>query len=118
MFLDMERDETTLNVARNIRAIMQAKKLSALALAKQANINPTGVYDILSGKSRSPKIETLGKIASALETPISRLFEDDAKAHHKEEITELFFLLSIEDRDRLMVIARALLAAQKSHDVT
>lgn len=103
----MERDEITMTVARNIEAIMERKRLSAPEVARRAGINPTGVYDILSGKSRSPKIETLGKIAKALDVPVALLFEEADEAEIRREIVSLFARLPEPERMRLIVTARA-----------
>lgn len=94
-------------VARNIQAIMGRKKLSAPEVARRAGINATGVYDILSGKSRSPKIETLGKIAGALEVPVALLFEDQSDTDLRQEIISVFARLPEEERQRLLLTARA-----------
>jgi transcriptional regulator with XRE-family HTH domain len=103
----MERDQITMTVARNIEAIMERKRLSAPEVARRAGINPTGVYDILSGKSRSPKIETLGKIAKALDVPVALLFEEVGEAEIRREIVSLFARLPEPERMRLIVTARA-----------
>lgn len=96
-----------MTVARNIEAIMARKRLTAPEVARRANINATGVYDILSGKSRSPKIETLGKIAKGLDVPIALLFEESGEAEIRREIVSLFARLSDPERKRLIVTARA-----------
>lgn len=103
----MERDEITMTVARNIEAIMERKRLSAPEVARRAGINATGVYDILSGKSRSPKIETLGKIAKALDIPIAVLFENAEESEIRREIVSLFARLPESERTMLIVTARA-----------
>ena len=69
----MERDEAVLLVARNLEAAMTRKGMNAAEVARRAGINPTGVYDILSGKSRSPRLDTLNKIAQGLGMPLNAL---------------------------------------------
>lgn len=102
----MERNVITMVVARNLKALIEARQTNASDLARRAGLNPTGVYDILSGKSRSPKIETLGKIAGALAVPISLLFEEASDADLRSEIVSVFSRLSPRERDRLLVVAR------------
>ena len=63
-------------VAANIEAAMARRGINPAELARRAGTNSTGVYDILSGKSRSPRLDTIAKIASALSVPISALFEE------------------------------------------
>lgn len=96
-----------MTVARNIEAIMERKRLNPAELARRAGLNPTGVYDILSGKSRSPKIETLGKIAKGLDVPMALLFEKSDEAEVRREIVTLFARLPESERVRLIVTARA-----------
>lgn len=43
------------------------------ALAKKAGLNHTAVRDILSGKSKSPRADTLDKLAAALGTSTAKL---------------------------------------------
>lgn len=102
-----------MTVARNLAAVMEARQTNAAELARRAGINPTGVYDILSGKSRSPKIETLGKIAGALGVPIATLFEEAGEAELRSEISALFAQLPPEEQNRLLLTARAWLGHAK-----
>lgn len=86
---------------------MDRKRLNAAEVARRAGLNSTGVYDILSGKSRSPKIETLGKIAKALDVPMALLFEKADEGEIRREIVSLFARLPENERARLIVTARA-----------
>ncbi len=58
-----------------LKAAMSAKGKNAAALAREAELNPTAVYDILKGKIKNPRIDTLDKISKALETPLSELLD-------------------------------------------
>lgn len=86
---------------------MKRKELSAPEVARRAKINATGVYDILSGKSRSPKIETLGKIAGALEVPVALLFEEQSDIELRNEIISVLAKLPAPEQHRLLLTARA-----------
>lgn len=112
--LGMERDAVTVIVAKNIEALMVERRTNAADLARKARVNPTGVYDILSGKSRSPRIETLAKIASALGVPVALLFEDRADSALRAEIETLFSQLPPEEQQRLVLTARAWLGGPES----
>lgn len=106
--LFMERDEITMIVANNIKTRMLSKGLDAAKLARLSNLNPTGIYDILSGKSRSPKIETIAKIAKGLGVPLSAMFDELDEDDLKTEILYVFeSLQSDADRERLVQTARA-----------
>lgn len=93
-------------VARNIEALMEQKGLDAAKLARLAGLNPTGIYDILSGKSRSPKIETIGKIARGLGVPVSYIFNEQP-ANVGDDLMLIFDQLSSDKRELLMQAARA-----------
>ena len=60
-------------VARNIQGVMDERGLKAEGLAEKAGLNRTAIYDILSGKSASPRLQTLEKIASAAGVDLYRL---------------------------------------------
>jgi transcriptional regulator with XRE-family HTH domain len=104
----MERDTVVMLVARNIEAAMERKGTNPSEVARKAGINPTGVYDILSGKSRSPRLDTLHKIAKkGLEMPLSVLFEEPGVQDLDRDIVEAMENLSLADRRRFLVLARA-----------
>lgn len=53
----MERDAIAMLVAKNLEAAMDRKGTNPAEVARRAGLNPTGVYDILSGKSRHPRLD-------------------------------------------------------------
>jgi ribonucleoside-diphosphate reductase alpha chain len=63
-----------------LKALMAEKGMNPKTLAEAAGLNPTGVYDILSKKSASPKVSTLTKLARALEVPAARLLPQQDKS--------------------------------------
>lgn len=107
----MERDEITMLVASNIEGIMAQKGLTAAKVAARAKLNPTGVYDILSGKSRSPRLDTIAKIAKALDVPVSRLFEEPREGAMREQLVSAFSRLPTDEQRRLVLTAQAWLGA-------
>lgn len=107
-FLDMERNEVVMLVASNLEHAMRMQGTNPAELARNAGINPTGVYDILSGKSKSPRLDTICKIAEALHIPITRLFEEKGDDELREAITDVLLSLPHDERERLLVMARAL----------
>lgn len=96
-----------MRLARNIGIIMQARGLDAAKLARLADLNPTGVYDILSGKSRSPKLETVGRIARALGVSVSILIEDEPRVSLQNDLIAAYEQLPDEQRALLLQTARA-----------
>ena len=103
----MERDTLVKTVATNIETIMRAREMNASSLAAAAAVNPTGVYDILKGKSRSPRLDTIHKLAKALRVPVAYLFEDRSDSDVRDQIIEIFVQLPPADRQRLLQTARA-----------
>lgn len=110
----MERDETTMVVARNIEALMKERGTDAAKLARAAKLGPTGIYDILKGKSRSPSIKTIGKIAAALGVPTMALFEENLVPDLRLDLIRAFESLGATERELLLQTARAWIENRKS----
>jgi DNA-binding Xre family transcriptional regulator len=60
-------------IVPNLRRLMAARGITARPLAKKAGLNETAVYDIMSGKVRSPRHDTLAKLAKALSVSVSEI---------------------------------------------
>lgn len=104
----MERNKLVLLVARNLADAIERKGTNAAEVARKAGLNPTGVYDILSGKSRSPRLDTLQKIAvSGLGIPVSALLSDASDEALTDELVQEVALLTPEDRRKILLMARA-----------
>jgi len=61
------------NIAKNIRRLRQAKKLSQDRLSKLADLSLNSIVNIESGNNPNPTIETLEKIAKALGVSVGEL---------------------------------------------
>lgn len=103
----MERDELTMLLAHNIQAVMEMRGTNPSQIAKLAKLNPTGVYDILSGKSMSPKLDTVRKIANALNVSVQYLLQDRSEAELADELLSIIDQLPSAERQRLLLTARA-----------
>lgn len=62
-FLTMDESET---FRQNLRAVLERTGLKKATVARMAGVNARGVTDILEGRSESPKLSTVFKIAQAL----------------------------------------------------
>lgn len=103
----MSEEHINMLVSKNIEALMSAKNTNALQLANKAGINKSAVYDIIAGRSRSPKIETIQKIAIALNVPISMIFSENMDQSVRQEIVYLFDALPENEQIRLIQTAKA-----------
>ena len=111
----MERDALTMLVARNIEAIMARKGLNAAEVARRLGSNPTIIYDILSGKSRNPRLDTLHKIAvKGLSVPVSALLYEPTDTELERELVDAFASMPPADRRRLLGMIQAFAAQSAS----
>lgn len=108
----MIRDDVTEILVRNLKRLMAAQGMNPHTLAAAARVNQTAVYDIVSGKSRSPKIETVAKLAAALGTTVSTLIEEPGASDLRSDLEAIVQRLAHEEQERLLTIAQALLDAQ------
>lgn len=103
----MTRDELSMMIAANLQDAMDRRGLNAAEVARRAEINTSGVYDILTGRSRSPRLDTIHKIAKALKVPVASLFEEKRISELRAAIIEAVEALPEEDRTRILDAARA-----------
>lgn len=108
----------------NLEAIIEARKgkpnqTSAKRLAIDAGLGETAVRDILQGKSLSPRLETVNKIAHALKVPVYRLMPSmidqsyDELVEKEEELQLLREVSDIEYQDIHDLRQKALNRAKK-----
>jgi transcriptional regulator with XRE-family HTH domain len=105
--LGMDREELSMMIAANIESAMQRKGMNPAEVARRAKINPSGVYDILSGRSRSPRLDTIHKIAQALVVPVASLFEEKRTSELRSAIIDAIEALPEGERQRILKTARA-----------
>ena len=60
-----------------IKEVLKEKGLTAVWLASQIEITQPNMSNMVSGKSK-PSLDTLERIASALNVPVTELFEQPA----------------------------------------
>ncbi len=61
------------NIAKNLRKARETKGLSQEKLARLADVANNTVVKIEAGKNKNPTLNTLKKIAKALETSVDNL---------------------------------------------
>ncbi len=69
-----------MSLATNIARRMTAAGHNQKSLARAAGLNETGVRDILIGRSKHPRVDTLGKIAKSLGCTVADLTDGGAAA--------------------------------------
>ena len=94
-------------VAENIRLLMVKRDMNAAELRRAAGLNQTGVYDILEGRSKSPKVDTVAKIAKALGVNAFDLFSPPGALEERKALLAVFDRLPQAERDRLLLTATA-----------
>lgn len=93
--------------AANLDALMRERKIDAAKLARDAGMNRTGVYDILSGKSLNPRLDTLAKLAGALRVSPAALLVDRPVSELENQLYAIMAQLSPNERSRLILTAKA-----------
>ncbi|PJA02089.1 XRE family transcriptional regulator [bacterium (Candidatus Gribaldobacteria) CG_4_10_14_0_2_um_filter_36_18] len=63
------------NIANNLRKLRKAKGLSQERLARLANVANNTIVKIEAGKNKNPTLNTLKKIAKALEVSVDDLIK-------------------------------------------
>ncbi len=63
-------------IGKNIRALRQKRKLSQEKLARLTDISLNTLTKIESGFTKRPSIQTIHKIAKALDVSLDKLVED------------------------------------------
>ena len=67
-----------MQIAQNLKRIMEEKRVSINALERRAGVKPSAVQNIVYGRSKSPGINTIRAIAQALECSIAELIGSEA----------------------------------------
>jgi transcriptional regulator with XRE-family HTH domain len=75
------------NWVRNLRALMDKKGFNPRSLSLKAGLNATAVRDMLEGRSRFPRYDTVMALALALDTTPALLMSEEGVA---SEVTENF----------------------------
>lgn len=100
----------TLVLAANIKTLMEARGLTPAALRRAAGINQSGIHDILTGRSRSPKVDTVAKIAKALGVSPADLFLEPSQLAARAKVLNLMDRMPPEMQDLFVRTAEAWVA--------
>jgi transcriptional regulator with XRE-family HTH domain len=70
---------------RNLEALMERRNFNPRSLSLRAGLNATAVRDMLEGRSRFPRYDTVQSLAAALETTPALLMGDNSIASEVAE---------------------------------
>ncbi len=82
-------DKLTAEFKKNLKAILEDRKdkTNPKKLSIDAGLGETAIRDILQNRSASPKLETIHKIAGALNVPVYRLIPSMIDQSYEELAT-------------------------------
>lgn len=103
-----------MRLARNIQALIEERETNAAEVQREAKLSQTGLYDILSGKSKNPRLDTVAKIADALKVSVASLLREKSDDEIRDQILNVIDDMPQEERERLLLTARAWIASQES----
>jgi transcriptional regulator with XRE-family HTH domain len=72
----MSKNNSLPNIGKNIKKLRQVKGISQDRLSKLANLSLNTVVNIENGGSQNPTLETIQKVATALETTIDNIIKE------------------------------------------
>lgn len=117
--MDEQKKEITSATAQQIRHFRQSKNMSQEDLALKANLNPAYLGQLERGL-KCPTIDTIYKIAKALDLSLPELFAFDNKAPETLDRTQRFETatcgLSAERGERVIKIVEELAELLHSND--
>ena len=100
--------ENTMDMLKaNIRALMEARGWKASDLTRESGVNPTGVYDMLSGKTKNARMDIVEKIARAFGVPVYHMLIDPERRDIEVALLAIFEHLPAEEQQRLVLTAEA-----------
>lgn len=66
-----------MTIGDSIRKIAENKNMSIYQVMKKSKVSTGQIYDIVNNKVTNPTIDTVKKIAKALEVPTSKLIDPE-----------------------------------------
>jgi len=80
-----------------IEQLLKKNNFTIAELARKTGLSRLGLDNLLSGKG-NPTLETLEKIASALDIPMSFFFEDNVADKHEYNIKHLLYYIDFIEK--------------------
>jgi len=74
-----------MTIGDKIRLLRKEKKISIRMLSELTGLSKSTLSDIENNKSKKPTVDTISRVAKALEIPISELLEEDLQDTESNE---------------------------------
>lgn len=103
------------SLSETLTALMREKGTNPTALAAAIGRNKTAVRDIMIGKSRNPRRDTLEKLAKELDVPVERLISAGVPPDQEQRLVSAFRRLPKDVQERHLALLEEI-AAQLERD--
>lgn len=100
----------SMTLAANLERICEERGLSYEGLSKAAGLSRTAVLDIIKGRSGSPRIVTVSKLAHHLGMDPFELLGGTGLGRTERRILDAFGQLSEGEQEMLLAVAEARIA--------
>ena len=97
-----------IDVRAKIIGLMEAKGMTAYALAKKAGVSKSTISRLNNGTKFSPRVDILDDICKALGTNLSDFFLEESKNEEKDIIAAKFTMLSENSKEIILNIFKLL----------
>lgn len=107
MMPDVDKAAEIQVLRRNIQRILDERGMSKTELNRRAGLGSTAVNELFLDRARSPKLDTVIKIATALEVSVISLLMDGDPSGARELLLQEFDRLPVEQQELLVKTVRA-----------
>lgn len=101
-----------MDMRNRIAAVRRSKGLTQIDLADRLGINQ-GSVSRLERSSGGVRLDTLKRVADALECEVADLYDESSKAEHIDNLVSIYEGLSADEQQMLLALAETL-AARKA----
>ncbi|EHK2404566.1 helix-turn-helix domain-containing protein [Clostridium perfringens] len=81
--------------------LLEKKGWSRYRLSKEAHMAQSTLSDILTGKNANPRMDTIQKIASALDVTVDVFFDNDSTPNESKENKKREYSLTIKEQEKI-----------------
>ncbi|WP_150542716.1 helix-turn-helix domain-containing protein [Clostridium perfringens] len=81
--------------------LLEKKGWSRYRLSKEAHMAQSTLSDILTGKNANPRMDTIQKIASALDVTVDVFFDNDSNPNESKKNKKREYSLTIKEQENI-----------------